>query len=100
MAILDTDRILNGTDTKQLINAYENLKSSYSNDSAKSYCSYYKGKPLSFIMKNARYIIAEPQFGLPFVQWVATSFPLTFLLRIEFDYISNYIVLQTLFYLV
>ena len=78
MAILDTDRILNGTDTKQLINAYENLKSSYSNDSAKGYCSYYKGKPLSFIMKNARYIIAEPQFGLPFVQWVATSFPLTF----------------------
>ena len=75
MPILNTDKILYGTDSKQLIHAYENLKANYSDELAKEYRNYYVGKPLSFIMKNARYIIPEPQFGLPFVKWVATSFP-------------------------
>lgn len=75
MPIFDTEKILNGTDSKQLIHAYESLKNQYSDDSAKNYRTYYVGKPLSFIVKNARYIIPEPQFGLPFVRWIANAFP-------------------------
>jgi len=75
MPILDTEKILNGTDTKQIIHAYENLKSQYSDETARDYRTYYIGKPLSFIVKNAKYIIPEPQFGLPFVRWVAKAFP-------------------------
>lgn len=75
MPILDTDRILNGTDVKQLIHGYETLRNQYSDELARDYRNYYIGKPLSFIMKNAKYIIPEPQFGLPFMRWIATAFP-------------------------
>lgn len=92
MPILDTEKILNGTDSKQLIHAYENMKTQYSDELARDYRSYYIGKPLSFLMKNARYIVPEPQFGLPFMKWVALSFPnpFTHLINLK-SCIENYV---------
>lgn len=78
MSVINKDRILNGTDHKRLFHAYETLKNQYSDDMARDYRKYYYGKPISFIMENARYIIAEPQFGLPFIEWVSTSFPISY----------------------
>lgn len=78
MPILDTEKIINGTDSKKLFHAYENLKNQYSDEMAKNYRSCYVGKPISFLISNARYIIPEAQFGLPFMMWNTLNCPITY----------------------
>jgi len=75
MPILDTEKILYGTDIKKLNHGYEILKANYSDELARDFRKGYVGFPLSFIIKGVRCIIPEPQFGLPFVMWTMTSFP-------------------------
>lgn len=64
MSNLDVSKIINGTDTKALQNAFESLRENYSKESASAYCEFYQEKPLSFILENSRYIFAEPMYGL------------------------------------
>ena len=44
---LDTNRILNGTDSKVLYHKFEDLKSDYSDEKAKEYKAFYLKQPLS-----------------------------------------------------
>lgn len=78
MAILDTEKIINGTDSKRLKNSYEELKTEYTDDAVQNYRKCFIGKPLSFIVKNAKYISAEPQYGLPFMSWTAKNVPMRY----------------------
>lgn len=78
MASLDVNKILYGTDKKKLIAAYESLKSEYTDEKASEYRTLYMGKPISYILENARYIMGEPQFGLPFIEFVVENYPIPY----------------------
>jgi adenylate kinase family enzyme len=66
MALIDKDYILNSNPTKKLRIAFENMKSNYTDTSAKAYMETYKDQPLAFIIENSRYIFSEPMYGLKF----------------------------------
>lgn len=66
MPLIDNDVILNSNPTKRLRIAFENMKSNYTDLSAKSYMETYQDQPLAFIIENSRYIFAEPIYGLKF----------------------------------
>lgn len=92
MPLLNADRIINGTNKKQLIHAYESLKANYSDDSAIEYRKYYMEKPLSFILENVDMIIAEPRYGLPFIEWVSENAMVPFInLQNTYEAVSSYI---------
>lgn len=77
MPVLDREKIINGTDRKRLVHGYENLKekAGYSDADARAYRECYVNKPLSFLLENARYIVTEPAYGLPFMEWVMCRVP-------------------------
>lgn len=66
MALIDNNVILNSNPTKKLRIAFENMKSNYTDASAKAYMETYKDQPLAFIIENSRYIFSEPMYGLKF----------------------------------
>ena len=66
MALIDKDVILNSNPTKRLRIAFENMKSDYTDSSAKAYMETYKDQPLAFIIENSRYIFSEPMYGFNF----------------------------------
>jgi len=79
MPELNVEKIINGTDSKVLFHAYESMKENYSDESARNYRHYYTEKPLSFIIKNARYILSEPRYGVPYFEWVVINCPISYM---------------------
>ena len=72
VAYLDYNKILSANPTKELMIAYNELRSSFSQDNeqnkllAEAYKEKYQSKPLSFILENSRYIFCEPHYGYDF----------------------------------
>jgi hypothetical protein len=63
VAFLDTEKIINGTPQKRLINGYNRMKENYTAESAQEYGTIYKNEPLSFLVENSRMIFSEPYEG-------------------------------------
>ena len=94
MPVLNTEKILTGTDQKKLITAFDSLSHNYTQESARNYQTYYKNKPLSFLIENASFIFREPNYGRPFMEWVATNCPMTYANRLHIkesmeDYVTE-----------
>jgi len=68
--IIDSERIINGTDRKKLIHAFEYLKENYSKVEAIKYQDLYKNQPLSFILENSDYIFPEGHRGYDFYKHI------------------------------
>ena len=73
MSLFDTDTILNSNPEKKLIISYDQLKKEYSNELARKHEQLYLNMPLSFVLNNVIYIIAEPQYGVGFFKHIAKN---------------------------
>jgi len=60
---LDIDRIVNGTPSKRIINAYNTLKENYTEENALKYKEVYTNESISDILDNAEIIFSEPYYG-------------------------------------
>ena len=61
------------TDDKEIVRRHDSLRNNYTTESAEAYYEFYQDKPLSFILRNSRYIFSEPSKGLPFYESVLTN---------------------------
>lgn len=75
---VDVKAILSGTDQKVFDQRYQEMKENFNEDTAKSFLDSYKGKPLSFILKNAKTIIKEPYFGVIFFNELVENYFIPF----------------------
>lgn len=66
MALVDYDKIVNGTPTKRIINAFNSMKDNYTEESAQEFYNVYSNEPLSAILENSRLIFSEPFNGSKF----------------------------------
>ena len=73
MSILNNDRILNGTPEKRLIQAYDKMKSNYTEESANEFSKSYVTESLSFILDNSSKIFSEPYVGYGFYKDIITE---------------------------
>lgn len=60
---IDIDRIVNGTPSKRIINAYNTLKENYTEENALKYKEVYTNESISDILDNAEIIFSEPYYG-------------------------------------
>lgn len=63
MPEIDVNRILHENPTKHLMIEYGKLCMDYTKENAEKYSEAYKGKPLSFLLENSRYIFSESNYG-------------------------------------
>ena len=89
MSNIDTEKILYGTDQKVFNAKFEELKKDFSQDKASEFFETYKGKSLSFILKNASTIIKEPYYGTSFFLSLITDFFIPFHRLAEIKEIAN-----------
>ena len=61
MSIVNTDKILYGSDQKVFDHAYNMMMSDYNENTASDFFESYKNKSLLFILKNSEKIIKEPE---------------------------------------
>ena len=66
MAIVDVEKIINGTPIKRFFNAYEAMKENYNEETAKVFYSFLSSLPTSMVLENSRYIFSEPMYGYEF----------------------------------
>lgn len=92
MPNVDINRIINGTPEKELINAYEDMKQNFNDNSARNYAKMYIDRTLPFILKNSYYIFSEPLYGIKFYLKVLSSIPCLFtLLKDESEKFNAYL---------
>ena len=89
MSNIDTEKILYGTDQKVFNAKFEELKKDFSQDKASEFFETYKGKSLSFILKNASTIIKEPYYGTSFFLSLITDLFIPFHRVTEMKEIAN-----------
>lgn len=73
MSIVNTDKILYGSDQKVFDHAYNMMMSDYNENTASDFFESYKNKSLLFILKNSEKIIKEPKFGTGFFMDIIKS---------------------------
>lgn len=66
MAIVDVEKIINGTPIKRFLNAYQTMKDNYNNDTAEDFYTSYASLPTCTVLENSRYIFSEPIYGYKF----------------------------------
>lgn len=67
MSIMNTDKILYGTDQKNFDRVYDAMFANYNENTATDFFNSYKDKSLLFILKNAEKIMKEPMYGTDFI---------------------------------
>lgn len=93
MALVDTDRIIHGTPDKRIQVAYNEMKESYTKESAASYYDVYSKEPLSAVLENSRIIFSEPFKGLDFYKSIVLdpSSCIFTSLESEIDKVEDYV---------
>ena len=66
MALVNYDKIINGTSSKRIINGYNTMKDNYTEESANDFLNVYSNEPLSAVLENSRLIFSEPYQGSKF----------------------------------
>lgn len=93
MAILDIEKIVNGTPTKRINNGYKKMSSNYTKESAQEYYDIYSKEPhLSFLLENSRIIFSEPYYGADYYESIITGDTCCFSsLNNEYDKVASFL---------